>query len=204
MRGLRLKRAPGGQQCRRAALALLPPRRFARGCFWVGDVLAGLGEGSDGPPCFSVCDFRSRGSLAFATASSRAALSAVVPPGSEGEAAAASPRRACTRQAARSRARPEAPRPVVSPAQPSSTDNHGRRHRGHGRRRPAARGPAEHDVRRRPAQAVESVVVRAAREGWQPARRHERFIKVVDGFDTSASEKSPAEATAEDLAFDPV
>ena len=127
-----------------------------------------------------------------------------MPPGSEGEAAAASPRRACTRQAARSRARPEAPRPVVSPAQPSSTDNHGRRHRGHGRRRPAARGPAEHDVRRRPAQAVESVVVRAAREGGQPARRHERFIKVVDGFDTSASEKSPAEATAEDLAFDPV
>ena len=90
MRGLRWKRAPGGQQCRRAALALLPPRRFARGCFWVGDVLAGLGEGSDGPPCFSVCDFRSRGSLAFATASSRAALSAAVPAGSEGEAAAAS------------------------------------------------------------------------------------------------------------------
>ena len=52
MRGLRLKRAPGGQQCRRAALALLPPRRFARGCFWVGDVLAGFGEGSHGSPCF--------------------------------------------------------------------------------------------------------------------------------------------------------
>ena len=53
MRGLRLKRAPGGQQCRRAALALLPST-FARGCFWAGDVLAGLGEGSHGPPCFAI------------------------------------------------------------------------------------------------------------------------------------------------------
>ena len=34
-----------------------------------------------------------------------------------------------------------------------------------------------------------SVVVSAFREGGQPARRHERFIKVVDGFDTSASER---------------
>ena len=30
------------------------------------------------------------------------------------------------------------------------------------------------------------------------------FIKVVDGFDTSASETSPAEAPAEDLTFDSV
>ena len=129
-----------------------------------------------------------RGSLAFATASSRAALSAVRASGQRRGSAAVRRGRThhsggCPSLARELKRQPLEPTKLA--AQPGSTVNHGRRHRRHGRRRPAARGPAEHDVRRRPAQAVESVVVRAAREGWKPARRHERFIKIVDGFHAS-------------------